>query len=1765
MRNRNEECLKLSDDFYSPNVTHMHNTYNQFYTSNLNLSSVQHMHKMSNVSIAMSLDFEDFLNTIGELYAKDPLKLELSLNFWIADNEINANGSLTCPKPSQKQISLYKFVKYFLSNDTLISSLYIAYINMLTGLCTGELSAEHCFVLLQSNSHFYESQVTKISWTHIFYAYERYFDFYKTGIQGAPSFQAPSNHMGYNNPSSAAMLSQPMKFTKGITQQELQGLISVTKLVNQIAFHSEKSRMALCEFHRGSNEYTSNFNASLNVSATDSSVYSLPSLMFGLVSSSIPTQLKGEFLNLLSSLALSPQIATNIWQLLESSQIIPTIGPCQRMQQQNPAAFIKNDISVEIEEIEARDEHYPLLRGFLTLINNLLKVSNIPDNLGLGVRTQSCPLGFQPYLQFLVNSVYLKAFYRSYKDVSEKWQILIHMMHIFHSIVLKYEPKKEDFESSWSQGAESDWMSTGYKSQSQSPGFRLIHEMIHDSSIVRMLFLILNESLMHLMEFNHNNNPLIEQCSLMCLKTVCVLLEKQKVFVEHMKMGNLNVENAGIEKLITSINPKSNRAEYFTSILRFIQFNSSLVQHSFYAFKIVCLLSNYSIVSGQFLNLFLKSCMSANEQFELVNSFVEFLEYDSASDTCQEKQIAESVKLDESFDECLPSIESTASRSEDTQFAQVKSMGRLMVLKFILYYLRMPAPNIAHLLLGFDIQKSLKNQSFFNPGTKINYAISDKKYFLGENETEILSIVPRNCLFSIIKILNEFAKNPSLAFRMGTSINCSYEILHNLCSNLQFNHQLLNYLRNEFDFVNTHLKSIPFNVVDETFSIQEQAMRHERTRVLQDNSNFNLNSSEHLNFSLKHENQRIECMDKSAVANPTGIMRTQGFYSQYAWILNLTCIEIQNLIASRAKKQLKKTINLMFEAISSQSTAAYTGRDASRIFSNSSFDTFVFGNESELDHKKSFHTFEHDLTSSAEHLGGEKKTSKSGELIGNNCRLFSLINAVNLSQPTPQPLNLNYFDQNLIEKVIESCKFYPDLYISGVEIYDLKKIRKILHNEIKEAGVNISKGELLSELKYILSNVNERNDFHLSFLSKKKFLESFQMFIECLIILMPTDVFSLNYRFKFISSLASKLFQLLTPDDLVVELTYSVSSMLFTMISSLRQVVVALKKKELLNNLAMSSAQQQASFGLYNLPELFKKIVEYLLDSSLSNLKVRTYLYGTVLNFLIMYDDVANLEEIMIDNNTQNKFLPLIKPEEKMQIVKTLNVNSNRLLKLICSDSCEGLNITTLVGLSLLTKLIEMDDLEKWATFISDKGYISCIINSILSTDNQLLEECFYAQTKSDKIIYLFETKMAFLITLSKGKYGSQLLIKHGIINVLSTCSIFSLRVKFDKNVYSNRNATHLIELLHQYYKIFLPVLNLLISISNSLGQENVETKSHISKFVIAHNETFLHILSSKINDTQMLEELKLVTNLLCKVAPIDEFDGQNISSNFSTEYNSFFARVHKEFLNLITHFMMPNNLKQLKKEIEHHYQVKTFASKAINSLCVDITLNICTYCTNIIKPSQLSTPMLLFSPRIDVEKLHSYSPEHTRLGARELKIGLVISYLMYAIDNLDKANELKQELLFKNENVADMNELEKKQIVEDYETFERMSEDERYSQLKSQLRDLIRQCTNNMRNYMSIIDKCLLLLWRHIEYYLTHYDPSMMRMHSQRQTANEQLGLESEVSRDEFNKFRIELISSLNTNYINKILSVVQKVDGDEFFNVIIKRIQRLIHLHDC
>lgn len=70
---------------------------------------------------------------------------------------------------------------------------------------------------------------------------------------------------------------------------------------------------------------------------------------------------------------------------------------------------------VELNEIESRCEEYPLTRAFCRLISTLVE-SSFPSNLGAGLR----PPGFDPYLQFLRDSVFLRFRTRAYRRAAEK-------------------------------------------------------------------------------------------------------------------------------------------------------------------------------------------------------------------------------------------------------------------------------------------------------------------------------------------------------------------------------------------------------------------------------------------------------------------------------------------------------------------------------------------------------------------------------------------------------------------------------------------------------------------------------------------------------------------------------------------------------------------------------------------------------------------------------------------------------------------------------------------------------------------------------------------------------------------------------------------------------------------------------------------------------------------------------------------------------------------------------------------------------------------------------------------------------------------------------------------------------------------------------------------------------------------------------------------------------------------------------------------------
>jgi nuclear pore complex protein Nup205 len=329
--------------------------------------------------------FEYLLLTIAKLYSKDVLGTEYVLSYW-SPVEINS-GQYSSHRSSSRAVSLFKFIR--LAGDMLPPTLFVPYLTMLSSLSCSPQAARHCFNMLKQIG----PQLTAtLSWDHFFSSFAQY---YNNLRQELP----PIADTVYRN-----------TYLKGVSPQELEGLHAVLLVIRSIADHDEFSRLALCE-HPG---------------------WAPLSILLGLVGCSVPIPLKSDLLLTLASLSKSSENAAQMWDNLETSQILVTVP--------TTSSYTPRGIQTELEEIESRLEEYPLTKALLKLLD-VLTDFGIPRTLGAGPR----PPGFDPYLSFIVNSVFLKFHTRSYRNPSEKWEIANLCLKLFEKFLNQYDPQLADF------------------------------------------------------------------------------------------------------------------------------------------------------------------------------------------------------------------------------------------------------------------------------------------------------------------------------------------------------------------------------------------------------------------------------------------------------------------------------------------------------------------------------------------------------------------------------------------------------------------------------------------------------------------------------------------------------------------------------------------------------------------------------------------------------------------------------------------------------------------------------------------------------------------------------------------------------------------------------------------------------------------------------------------------------------------------------------------------------------------------------------------------------------------------------------------------------------------------------------------------------------------------------------------------------------------------------------------------------------------------
>merc|ERR1712106_112347 len=126
-------------------------------------------------------------------------------------SEIMPGATITTRSQGSRQVQLYKFVR--LPGDYLPPSLFVPYINLLTSLATTQKASQYVYHFLRVNSQ-PASQVSNLAWEHFMTALSQYY-----------------NNLRHEEPNAMDTMYRVRGAPKGITPQEVAGLLSVIQLV----------------------------------------------------------------------------------------------------------------------------------------------------------------------------------------------------------------------------------------------------------------------------------------------------------------------------------------------------------------------------------------------------------------------------------------------------------------------------------------------------------------------------------------------------------------------------------------------------------------------------------------------------------------------------------------------------------------------------------------------------------------------------------------------------------------------------------------------------------------------------------------------------------------------------------------------------------------------------------------------------------------------------------------------------------------------------------------------------------------------------------------------------------------------------------------------------------------------------------------------------------------------------------------------------------------------------------------------------------------------------------------------------------------------------------------------------------------------------------------------------------------------------------------------------------------------------------------------
>ncbi|CAG8528083.1 286_t:CDS:10 [Acaulospora colombiana] len=1448
-------------------------------------------------SIVVRHDVEAFFILIANIYRNLP---DEGLRFWIDLKQIINWGASFQEKGMMR-----------------------AYLEMLCSLSAGVHSSARADDFLSRSS---EEMGEWCSWTTLFRALNEY-------------------NMGMNQD------------IKQILEDEVKLLISFLRVFQQVVRYSSNARIRF-------------FQANVIKS------------LFRLVIHHVPTELKAELYNSITSFCVPEtegflDIVLQIWYLLEEEQIVHTVPKdlkfgattywgISSMQAQDAWAIKK-----ELEEVESPRKLFFQTFSFVRFISSLIYVPDIHVSLRCGFPVRSPTMieqigtgyrqpGITPYVNFIIDDIFIKAPSRDYIFPSQKWNIMASSLDIIYKCLTSFDltgplfqndqasiTKLEIVNKEETNTFNKDWV----QYLRNHPGYDIMKRLLSNSRLVDVMFEIISQGIEALGE--EVKAPFILESVLHCLRILWVALEKQERFTKRLvplvgENSPGQLENAFLSK-----------KEVIVQIALLLNYGNADV--CLYVVKVLSSLSRSSLFSSkdrygkERVNRLVGILDSSVDSEAIIGGFVTRLELSGDEETWDSK-----YKL-EGFELTQVGLKSWSVPGEDEfcagplthEPAITFGTVRCAILNLILENL-MPVkatPTISHFLLGFDLRGSLQ-------APVIKYIKQDD--------------LRESCLHKIMEILGQPINNDSDVSEVNPLLSnypsltaCCYQILYRLCADYNTSDVTMLFLRSQ-GFIHRQFKAMPLQIVLPE-KMPEWGELCKMTR---------------------YDNQVMGLDLVTVCAN----------LDERTYLMKMIALELR-------KCQTRSGIERLLIMLLGVGAIKSPARDA----------------------------MDEDLSTTS--------TIKILDIL--NMLEFDWDDLWQIKEPTR-----NYFDKINLKALLTLNERGFATYRLNDVFSEMNQTHIHLRKQA-QMGFSVNETSLRKEMKHILRYCYFYNRDQEYIYSRRECFKAWREVTEVTIVNHYSRL-RLEVREATFHDILSVLLPTLQREARAI--AEIISKVILSAITVLRLDRRRLSILQTANtaNLAYLRVPSERLFSILRL------ILECLIVQDFSP-DVRNNLYATIYNYLHYIDyepDISagslppsdlsrSLSKSVMTRSVFSTPIPgtiLKNSSPKPSITQTRGGTRSildagnlavfrsvgkRLLDIIRLDASEGPVAGKLCALNVLTAICSLDKRDKGLfviDYIITTGFLGNIVKNLKSQNELLLQSISPRyETAAIQAKYVFEARMGLLMCFAQRRDCASKLLEMGIMGYLDDLEFLDERPN-----YSNPEIGK--PVYKAYHDLLTLVVRLIVCILTSIGHESAAALVKVSQFISGHQD--------------------LIATIFTDVPSIDALNSQN------SELRANFIMCI-EVLNEVTRlfYLLGDKIKP-----------------------IDLVTNIINFVTTAFTP--------IFTQSLNAAK----RPDDDYHGdIRKPELSVLVNYLRNSIDLLEQYLQNLGKLsskIEKGEEALDNIEEVVTSLPDDF-AFD-LDDSQRKSLAMRALQESHFKSSKFVSQYLYDVEISLLLLWRHLDYYMT-------------------------------------------------------------------------------